>query len=276
MCPDFNADPTLRFNASEPNVARIYDYMLGGKNNFQVDRDVADALLKEIPDIERACTQNRFFLQRVVRYLVGQCDIRQIIDIGTGLPTQGNVHEAAHSVRPDVNVVYVDNDPVVVVHSKSLLVPHGNYNSHGNHVDALLADARKPQDVISAVKETGLIDFDSPVALLMLAILHFIPDNEHPDYTVRQLTRSLVPGSFIAISHMTDDAVDPAVAAAAVKSYKAATAVPRSAAEIMMLFDDFTMQPPGLVNIDTWPTLVPDGAEQARPLMYGGVARKTE
>jgi SAM-dependent methyltransferase len=258
------------FDITQPNVARIYDYILGGKDNFPVDRAVGDELLRVLPEVQRACHQNRYFLQRVVQFLVTHMGIRQIIDIGTGLPTRGNVHEVAQNISPDVRVVYVDYDPIVIAHANALLVPFGK-----DAVAARQADIRKPQNVINAVETTGLIDFTQPVAVLMFAILHFIPDDEDPGNIVSQLASVLAPESYIAISHMTDDEVEPDRADAAVAAYKAAeTAVPRSAAEIMLLFGDLKMVPPGLVSIDTWPMLVPSDAKRPRAMMYGGVGCK--
>ena len=162
-----------RVDASVPNVARIYDYLLGGKDNFAADRDAAAELLALLPDAQAACHHNRAFLRRAVRFLAGQAGIRQFIDIGTGLPTQGNVHDIARAIAPDARVAYVDYDPVVVSHAQALLATTPT-------VAVINGDLRNPDKILTHPGLRELIDFSQPVAILLTAILHFIADEEHP------------------------------------------------------------------------------------------------
>ena len=238
------------FDVTVPNVARIYDYLLGGKNNFHADRVVAEQLVSLLPDVLNACQQNRQFLQRVVRYLVGQCGIRQIIDIGSGLPTAGNVHEVAQQAHPETRVVYADYDPLVVRHAEALLAGGGSRPN----VAAVNADIRCPKDLLNHPELSGLIDFGSPVAVLMLAILHFVPDSEDPEGIVEELTGAIAPGSYIAISHMTDDEVDRTLSLEAQEAYldASAPAIPRSNRDISKFFTSLDMVPPGLVDVNIW------------------------
>jgi SAM-dependent methyltransferase len=262
------------FDVSVPNAARIYDYLLDGKDNYQADRDAADQLLKLLPDARDACRQNRYFLQRVVSYLVGQCGIRQIIDIGSGLPTRDNVHQVAWRSHPGTRVVYADYDPVVVSHASSLLAGGGATPG----IAVVHADVREPKAVLGDPKVTELIDFDSPVAVLMLAVLHFIPDEEDPRGIVGQFADVIAPDSYVAISHITDDEVDRLLSLEAQGVYTGASApaVPRSAREISGFFPGLEPVPPGLVDVNQWPAFIlPDVTPMnARTLMYGGVGRK--
>lgn len=263
-----------KFDVSVPNAARIYDYMLDGKDNYQADRDAAERLLKLLPDAQDACRQNRYFLQRVVSYLVGQCGIRQIIDIGSGLPTRDNVHQVARRNHPDTRVVYVDYDPVVVSHANNLLAGGGVTPD----IAVVHADAREPKAILGHPKVTDLIDFESPVAVLMLAVLHFIPDEEDPRGIVEEFTDVIAPDSYMAISHMTDDDVEKLLSVEAQGVYidASAPAVPRSARKIREFFSALELVPPGLVDVNQWPAyILPDVTPMnARTLMYGGVGRK--
>jgi len=263
----FSAPPPL--NVRQPNVARVYDRLLGGKDNFQADRDAADQLQKLLPDVAKAARENRYFLERVVRYLVGQAGIRQIIDIGTGLPTQDNVHEVAQRIAPETRVVYVDNDPMVVRHGLALLATNGN-------VAMVEADLRAPREITTHPDTRRLIDFSGPVAVLMLASLHFVTDAEHPQAIVSEWRDTMAPGSYLAISHITADEVEPATAKAAQAVYAdaSAPAVPRALAEVESFFDGFALVPPGVVNINSWPVPVPAYAAEDRALLYGGVGRR--
>lgn len=226
------------------------------------------------PDGQDACRQNRYFLQRVVSYLVGQCGIRQIIDIGSGLPTQHNVHQVARRNHPDTRVVYVDYDPVVVSHANNLLAGGGVTPG----VAVVHADAREPKAILGHPNVTKLIDFGSPVAVLMLAVLHFIPDQEDPRGIVEEFADVIAPHSYVAISHITDDDVDKLLSVQAQGVYigASAPAVPRSAREIREFFSALELVPPGLADVNQWPAfIVPDVAPMnARTLMYGGVGRK--
>lgn len=255
--------------SSTPNAARIYDYLLGGKDNYQADRDAAARLQALLPDVATAARANRCFLERVVRYLVGQAGIRQIIDIGAGLPTQHNVHEVAQQVAPETRVVYVDNDPVVVRHGLAMLATD-------DKVAVVESDLRTPRETMTHPDLVKLIDFSGPVAVLMLASLHFVTDAEDPAPVLRLWRQTLRRGSYLALSHMTADEIEPARAKAAQEVYDGASApaVPRTLAQIESFFDGFELVPPGVVNINAWPVPVAEYAREGRALVYGGVGRR--
>ena len=255
--------------SSTPNAARIYDCLLGGKDNYQVDRDAAAQLQALLPDVVKAARGNRYFLERVVRYVVGQAGIRQIIDIGAGLPTQDNVHEVAQRIAPDTRVVYVDNDPVVVRHGLALLATN-------QHVAMVESDLRTPRNTMTHPDLLKLIDFSSPVAVLMLASLHFVTDAENPQAILRLWRETMRRGSYIAISHITADKVEPARAKAAQDVYAdaSAPAVPRTFAEVESFFEGFELVPPGVVDVNSWPVPVLGSTLQARVLLYGGLGRR--
>ena len=162
-------DWTTRINTGAPNPARIYDYFLGGKDNFPADREIAEEVLAIAPVAREVVEDNRAFLRRAVEVLTGEAGIRQFIDLGSGLPTQGNVHEIAQEVAPDARVLYVDNDAMVVTHSRALLA--------GDNTVAIQADLREPEAIVGHPEVRELIDFEQPIALLLMAILHFIPDD---------------------------------------------------------------------------------------------------
>ena len=252
-------------DTSVPNVARIYDFMLDGKDNFAADRDAAERVMREIPHSALACRQNRDFLGRVMRHLTAQ-GIRQFLDIGSGLPTRENVHEIVQRADPDARVVYVDFDPVVVTHAEALLV---------NGSDGVLVvegDARDPGKIISDAK--GLIDFSQPVAVLLFAILHFLTDADDPHGIVGSLAAELAPGSAVSISHLTGEGTEPDKGLAAQEVYQGASApaVPRSRKDITRFFDGLDLIDPGVTDINLWPVR---SLEPAAPLtFYGGVARK--
>jgi S-adenosyl methyltransferase len=261
--------PGPEFDVSVPNVARIYDYLLGGKDNYQADRDAAERLKKIFPDAELACQQNRHFLERVVRFLVSRCGIRQIIDIGTGLPTQGNVHQVAQDVDPATRVVYADYDRVVIRHAEALL-------ARNERVAVVHADLRTPRELITNSDMRTMIDFSQPVAILILATLHFITDDEQPDEILRLLRATMAPGSYLALSHITADDVDPDASKSAQQIYAGASAqaIPRTRQAILRFFGEMELLPPGLVNINAWPGSRVRPAPGHPLLLYGGVARK--
>jgi hypothetical protein len=257
------------FDTSVANAARMYDYWLGGKDNFAADRAAADAVTRHIPYAAQACRQNRAFLARAVHTLA-EVGISQFLDIGAGLPTQSNVHQIAQAAAPDSLVVYVDYDPVVVTHAEALLA------EKSRRVTAIEGDLRQPEQIISGARQ--LLDFSKPVAVLLFAVLlfavlHFITDDEQPHAVVRSLTEALVPGSAAAISHITGEGTDEAKSKAAQKVYQGASApvVPRSRADITRFFDGLNLLFPkaGVTDINRWPEQTIDAAEA--PLMfYGG------
>lgn len=255
--------------SSVPNAARIYDWLLGGKDNYQADRDAAEKLREILPEVARAARENRSFLERVVRYLVEQAGIRQIVDIGAGLPAQDNVHQVAQRIAPDARVVYVDNDPVVVNHGLAMLATSDN-------IAMVESDLRTPREIMTHPDLVKRIDFSAPVAVLMLASLHFVTDAENPQAIVRSWRDTMPRGSYLAISHITADEVEPAAAKAAQDVYATASApaVPRTLAEVESFFDGFELVPPGVVNINTWPVPVPAYSPEGRVLLYGGLGRR--
>jgi S-adenosyl methyltransferase len=268
-------DWTTRINTGVPNPARIYDYFLGGKDNFPADREVADQVLAIAPVARDVVEDNRAFLRRVVRTLAGEAGVRQFIDLGSGLPTRGNVHEIAQAVAPDARVVYVDNDAMVVTHSRALLA--------GDNTVAVQADLREPEAVLGHPEVRELIDLDQPVALLLMAILHFVPDDQDPFGVVARFRDLLPAGSYLALSHGTRDIpVRPDMSPEAMaemgakveRLYQLTTAsmATRTRAQVERFFDGFDLLEPGLVEIQLWR---PDGEGSLLPGgFYGGVGRK--
>ena len=190
--------PKASFDVTVPNVARIYDYFLGGKDNFAADREAAEELRSLLPDAEIACRENRGFLRRAVRYLASDLGIGQFIDIGSGLPTADNTHEIAQAIRPDARVAYIDYDPVVVTHGRALLGSSPN-------VAVIDADLRRPGVIVGSQSLADLVDFSAPLAILLAAVLHFIPDSDDP-YGIVDIVKSVMaPGSCLVISHATQD-----------------------------------------------------------------------
>lgn len=261
---------------SVPNAARIYDYLLGGKDNLAADRAAAERLLRVAPDAAITVRENRRFLQRAVWYLAEEAGIRQFIDIGTGMPTQGNVHEVAQSVSRDAHVCYVDYDPVVVNHAMALLATNEN-------VVAIHGDLLRPSDIFENPELRKLIDFDEPVAILLVAILHFIDDSKSPYQLVDHFKSIMPSGSYLVISHVTDDDIPDDVSRDAQRIYKNASAsvTPRSRDEVIRFFGGLDLVEPGVVDASEWrpdlPSeelpLVPDGGP-SHTLGYGGVGRK--
>jgi S-adenosyl methyltransferase len=235
------------FNPGVPNVARIYDSLLGGKDNYAADREAARRLLDAVPAAGRAARDNRRFLGRAVWYLAREAGIRQFLDIGTGLPTQGNVHEIAKTAHSPCRVVYADNDPVVVTHARALL-------ADSLTVTAVQADLRDPDHLLGLPDVKTFIDWDEPVAVLMVAVLHFLDDRENPWAVVDAYKDRMAPGSYLVVSHVTgDDTPDDMIRQAAeVYEHASAPGLARSHAQITRFFDGLDMVAPGLVNPTQW------------------------
>jgi len=228
------------------SVARIYDAMLGGVHNFAIDREALAAFTGIDPRVRALARANRAFLGRAVRFLV-EAGVRQFLDLGSGIPTQGNVHEVAQAAAPDARVVYVDNDPAAVAHSASLLADNAG-------ADVVSADIRRPAEVLASPHVRALIDFDQPVAVLMITILHFITEEEGPDDLVAAFRDALPAGSWLALSHATNED-RPQTAAAVGKLYRSKATSPvtaRSRERIADLFDGFDLVDPGLVHVPLW------------------------
>jgi S-adenosyl methyltransferase len=238
-----------------PNIARMYDYWLGGKDNFAADRAAAEQVIaiSSKPGVLRDVRENRAFLGRAVRTVAG-LGIRQFLDIGAGLPTQQNVHQVAKQVNPDSRVVYVDYDPVVCTHGRALL-------AGDDGVAFVQADARKPRELVAGPEVTALIDFSRPVAVLLVAVLHLIRDADDPARTVAELRSMMAPGSYLILSHLSGER-HPVEMAKAVEVYETATAglIPRPRARIQEFFDGFELLEPGLTNAPSWrpEVIVPD------------------
>jgi S-adenosyl methyltransferase len=258
------------FSASVPSVARIYDFFLGGKDNFASDRAAAERILKAEPESARVARQNRAFLGRVVQFLVKERGIRQFLDVGSGLPTAGNVHEVAQAAAPESRVVYVDNDPVVLSHSRALLnsTPEGRCGY-------IQSDLRDTRTITRGAAE--ILDLTKPVAVLFTALLHFIPDQDDPWGITGRFMEAVPAGSYLALSHATPEALaSPAAKAVLDEIYKDTASrgvTPRPKAEIERFFSGLTLTYPGLVSIAEW-NPEPGSREPARTLFYGGAARK--
>jgi hypothetical protein len=266
---DEEVPPDLRTN--RPTPARMYDYYLGGKDNFAVDREAAEQVLIAAPEVRILATENRAFLGRAVRFLAAEAGIRQFVDVGTGLPTQGNVHEIAQAVDPAARVVYVDNDPIVRVHAKALLPSDGT-------TAVIEADMRDPEPILRHPDLHRLIRFDEPVAVLFMSVLHFIADEHDPYGIVTAFRDATVPGSYLALSHITSPEQNTGAAEAAADVYKARATSPailRSAKEIQALFDGYDLVDPGLVYLPQWRPDSPEDAKDAESVwMLSGVGRK--
>jgi hypothetical protein len=255
------------FDTTVSHPARVYDYWLGGKDNYEADRAVGDHIAEIVPGIWRTARANRAFLRRAVEYLAGEAGIRQFLDIGTGLPTADNTHEVAQRAAPESRVVYVDNDPIVLVHARALLdsTPQGA-------TAYIQADAQDPQLILRQAAVT--LDFSQPVAVMILAVTHFIPDSDDPAGIVSRLMDGVVPGSYLSLSAATND-FDTELVNQAADEFNAARVAaqfaPRSHAEISRYFDGLDLLDPGLVPPAQWRAL----ADPAEPgTMYAGVARK--
>ena len=259
-------------NAGIAHPARVYDYFLGGKDNFAADRALGDALTAQIPSAPYSARANRAFLGRAVRYLVKERGIRQFLDIGTGIPSAGNTHEVAQALAPDTRALYVDNDPIVLAHARALM------SSHPAGATAFIQmDAREPGKILAdpALRET--LNLAEPVALMLLSILPFFRDDENPQSIVSTLLDALPSGSYLTISHITADFIKPEQAANAVAAgqQSGVTYVPRTQAEVAAFFSGLDLVEPGVVPILTWH---PDDGKPADPHAashYAGMARKS-
>ena len=260
----------LGIDVTKPNIARVYDAFLDGKDNFAADRDVVKLTLDIAPDAAVGARSNRALLRRMVRFLAGEAGITQFLDIGSGLPSRGNVHEIAHEVNPAAKVVYVDNDPVVLVHGRALL-------GRRPGVTVVTADARDPAQILASPAVTEFLDLRRPVALLMLAILHHISDDEDPAGIVAQFRNALAPGSYLAISSFRmpgPDHPDDAAKTRAVQDLfnrTLGTGRWREHEEILSWFGDWELLAPGLVPLPEWrPDVV--GQVKRNSTYYGFVA----
>jgi hypothetical protein len=262
--------PGINTNVAHP--ARVYDYWLGGKDNFPADRALAEHIMQAIPTMRAMAAANRAFLTRAVRYLAEQAEIRQFLDIGTGIPTSPNVHEVAQAVAPDARVVYVDNDPIVLAHARALLK-----SQNVGETAFILADLRQPQAILDHPTLKATLDLTQPVALMMVAVLMYFRDTEDPNPygMVATLLERLPSGSSLAVSHPTADFNPQAMAGAVAAAEQAGvTLVPRSQAETEAFFAGLELVDPGVVPVLTWR---PDDQPPADPhsaYYWAGVGRK--
>jgi hypothetical protein len=258
----------VTFDTSVPHIARVYDYWLGGKDNFAADREAGEAVLKAYPALASSVRANRAFLARTVRYLVAEEGIRQFLDIGTGIPAANNTHEVAQAAAPDSRIVYVDNDPIVLAHARALLTSSGD-----GATDYVDCDLRDPDTILSQAART--LDFTKPVAVMLVAVFHCIPDDDGPHEIVRKLMAATAVGSSLTLSHPASDIAAEA-GSEAISRYSALGGERptfRSLTEVTAFFDGLQLVPPGVVVVPDWR---PDSdVEAARHSnVWGGVAVK--
>ena len=262
-------DSRTQLDTSVAHSARLWNYLLGGKDHFAADREAAEQALALMPELIYSARADREFLGRAVRYLAGHAGIRQFLDIGTGLPTANNTHEVAQSVAPDSRIVYVDNDPMVLVHARALL----SSTSQGT-TDYIEADVRDPDDIIEAASNT--LDFTQPVAIMLLGILNFIVDDLEAATIVQRLIAAVPSGSFLVVSHPTLE-VNPAAVRESMRLWNDSGAAPitaRSPKDISRFFDSVELLDPGVVSCSHWrPDPAYPGIE-VRVSEYGAVGRK--
>ncbi|SDJ56000.1 SAM-dependent methyltransferase [Streptomyces indicus] len=257
-----------RIDVSRPHSARIWNYLLGGKDNYEVDRMAGDKVVEVYPGMRDVTRQSRLMLTRVVSHLAGEAGIRQFLDIGTGLPSANNTHEVAQSIAPDARIVYVDNDPLVLVHAQALLTstPEGA-------CDYIEADVRDPETILREAART--LDFSQPVALMLMGILGLVTDEQKPQALVDRLLAALPSGSYLALYDGSD--ADPAYVEAITRHNKNSGAVPytpRSIEQIARYFDGLELLEPGVVSVERWRPEPNRWGEAVPVSCAGGVARK--
>ena len=259
-------------DTTRPHTARMYDYFLGGKNHFAADRELADKVLATTPSARTAARENRAFLGRAVRFLAAEAGIRQFLDIGTGLPTTSSVHQVAQAVIPSARVVYTDNDPLVLAHARALLT-----SSPEGRTAYIQADLRQPESILASPVAREVLDFSQPVALMLAAILHFLPDSDNPGEVLATLLGALPAGSYLVASHTTAEH-DPEQWAPLQRAYESG-GIPgqfRDSGEFARLaFAGLELVPPGVVLVSEWrPDTTGPRPTPAEVSVYGGVARK--
>ena len=259
----------LPFDTSVAHQARMYDYMLGGKDNYAADRAATEAAYQIWPDMAFAARANRAFLGRVIRYLAGEAGIRQFLDIGTGIPTAGNLHQVAQAIAPECRVVYVDYDPVVLAHARALLVSHEAGAT--NYVDADLRDTGK-----ILAEASQLLDFTRPVAITLMAILNAVPDDDDPHVIVARLLDAVPPGSYLALTHMGSDLLDEETQdglEGMQDRMMRRRFTSRTREQVARFFAGTDLVEPGLVRVEEWRAEPAAGATDRSPL-WCAVGRK--
>jgi SAM-dependent methyltransferase len=257
-------------NTNIPQSARVYDYWLGGKDNFPADRALGDAIAEQVPTIRTMVRGQRAFLRRAVRWLAGEAGVRQFLDIGTGIPSAGNVHEVAQEIAPEARILYVDNDPIVLAHSRAL-VP----GSHSGTVEFILADLREPEAILADPAVARTLDLGQPVALVLVGILHHLRDADDPHRILATLLDAVASGSYLVLTQSSQD-FDPEAMArlAAVSEQGGIPNVPRTLAETERFFAGLELVSPGLVPLAAWRPDPGDDQDPRSVYAYGGVARK--
>ncbi len=258
----------VSLDTSVPHIARVYDYWLGGKDNFAADRAAAEQVIATFPDVLVSVRAQRAFLGRAVHYLVTEAGIRQFLDIGTGLPSGNNTHEVAQRAVPQARVVYVDNDPIVLLHAQTLLASTPEGATAYIHADLRDAGAILEQ-------AAGVLDFSRPVALMLLGVLHCIPDEDDPAAIVARLLAAVPAGSYLAIAHPASDVTERINQS--MRGYNRQGAAPvtaRSHAEVSRFFDGLDLVAPGVVQLHRWRPGTGDAGTSRELANYGGVARK--
>ena len=261
------------FDTSVANQARIYDYLLGGKDNYAADRAAVDAVLKVAPVLGFSAKANRAFLGRVVRYLAAEAGIRQFLDIGTGIPTAGNTHQVAQAVAPESRVVYVDYDPVVLAHARALLASH-----QAGATEYIDADLRDAPAILGQARR--LLDFSKPVAVTLLMILHVIPDSEDPYAMVAKVMDALPAGSYLAVSHLGAELLDDEAKRGfenIVRRQAQQQYIGRSYEQMARFYEGMDLVEPGLVRVEEWrpdPGTGPDTGAAERSALWCALGRK--
>jgi hypothetical protein len=256
------------FDTSVPHSARVYDYWLGGKDNYAADRELGERTIAAYPNVVFSVRAGRAFLARAVRFLVTECGITQFLDVGTGIPTANNTHEVAQGLAPSSRIVYVDNDPVVLSHAQALLKSHQD-----GACDYIDADMHDTAGIIAAASRT--LDFSKPVAVMLIAVLQYGGEDEVISRVVRELMAACVPGSYLTISHPASD-IDPEQTAEFTRRFNESAAermIRRDHAAVTRLFDGFDLVQPGVTRTAMWR---PDSELEAKSpaALWGGVARK--
>lgn len=262
-------EPPVKIDTTVAHSARLWNYLLGGKDNFAVDREAAEQALAFMPELRDSARADREFLGRTVGYLAREAGIRQFLDIGTGLPTANNTHEVAQSIAPEARIVYVDNDPMVLVHARALLTstPQGA-------TDYIDADIRDPQVILDAAART--LDLTQPIAVVLLGILNFVVDDERAHEVVRHLIDAVPAGSYLVVSHPTLE-VNRAAVEQSMRAWNDSGAAPicaRDPDQIAGFFDGLELLDPGVVSCSFWRPDPAGGAVRTKVSEYGGVGRK--
>jgi hypothetical protein len=256
-------------DTARQHPARIYDYLLGGKNNFAVDREAAERALGVVPEIRAMAVENRAFLGRAVRYLTG-AGFTQFLDLGTGIPSPGNSGEVARAIRPDARVVYADNDPLVAVHSRALLA-----GAEPDRTAVVVADVRSPKELLEDPAVRRVLDFGRPVAVLMVALLHFVPDEDDPAGVVARFMEAVPPGSALAVSHGTNGG-RPDLSQESAKAWDSGVSrvTARSPEAIAAMLDGLDLVEPGVVRIPLWRPDGPVREDLESIWLWGGIGFK--